>query len=208
MISITPSQKRVRDLYIKYFESNWVYPTYEEAGIGLWMSWAWVFKHIKALENLWILKKTANGQIVRVGGTHQVELLWEISCGYWNDISNIEISFDHYEDKVEVPESILPWTIPWYALKAKGESMEGIWIFEWDILIIKYQTYANEGDIVVAILKNNFEEKAILKEFRTTMKWIINLKPYNRKFSPIVVTSENPIEIRWKLVGIISNFNT
>lgn len=206
MKQISSSQKKIRDFYTKYFEENSIYPTYEEAAIALDMSPAGVFKNIKWLEDLWILTKTSSWQIIRKWNFQELEVAWTISCGTWNDISDIAINTVYdLNEKIEVPTSMLPNNVPWYVLKADWDSMEWVGVYKNDYLVIKYQTYASEWDIVVAILKDNFEEKATLKEYRRTSKGLI-LQPHNSKFSPIVINESNPVEIRGKLVGVIRNY--
>ena len=201
MKDITPSQARVRKFYSSYYDKNWYYPTYEEAWKCLNMSSAWVFKNIKWLESKNILCKNHGGQITRNNSSHKVELIWTVCCGDWSDISDVDAN----KDFIEVPTSMLPENVPWYALKAKWNSMIDAWICNWDCLVIKYQSYANDGDIVVAIIKDWFEERATLKEFHRTMKTVV-LKPYNSVYEPIVLTENNSVEIRWKLVWVIRKY--
>lgn len=201
MKNISQAQARVRNFYCAYYDKNWYYPTYEEAWKSLNMSSAWVFKNIKWLQSKNILCKNHGGQITRNNISKKVELVWTICCWDWIDISDI----DTYKSYIEVPTSMLPENVPWYALKAMWDSMIDAWICDWDCLIIKYQSYANEWDIVVAILKDWFNEKATLKEFHKTMKNVI-LKPHNSLYEPIILDENENIEIRWKLVWVIRKF--
>lgn len=198
MLDITSSQKKIWDFYCKYHDEHWHYPTYEEAWNALWMTPAGVFKNIKWLESQNILTRNRLWQITRNDDSQKVEIAWTISCWYWIDITNIDSNWDF----IEVPTLMLPKNIPWYVLKAQWTSMEGAWIFDWDYLVIKYQTYANEWDIVVAILKEEFGEKATLKKFYRNAKSIL-LKPKNPLYEPIIVDENHPVEIRWKLVWIL-----
>lgn len=201
MLDITPSQKKIWDFYCEYYDKHWYYPTYEEAWKCLWMTPAGVFKNIKWLESQNVLSRNHSWQITRNNDSQKVEILWTISCWYWIDISDRDSS----GETIDVPTSILPKNIPWYVLKAQWDSMEDSWIFDWDYLVIKYQTYANNWDIVVAILRDWFNEKATLKQFYQNTKAVL-LKPKNSKYEPIIINEENPGEIRWKLVWILRTF--
>ncbi|MGI5840832.1 MAG: transcriptional repressor LexA [Patescibacteria group bacterium] len=86
-----------------------------------------------------------------------------------------------------------------YVLQAKGDSMIEDGILNGDYVVIKEQQMANNGDIVVAVLKNGF---ATLKRYyKETDR--IRLQPANSTMMPIYVTD---VEIRGKVVAIIRHF--
>lgn len=87
-----------------------------------------------------------------------------------------------------------------YVLQAKGDSMVDDGILNGDYVVLKEQSEAKNGDIVVAVLKNGF---ATLKRFYRE-KDRIRLQPANSTMSPMFV---NEVEIRGKVVAIIRQFN-
>ena len=87
-----------------------------------------------------------------------------------------------------------------YVLQAKGDSMVDDGILSGDYLVIKEQREANNGDIVVAVLKNGF---ATLKRFYKEVNRI-RLQPANSTMLPIYVKD---VEIRGKVVAVIRQFN-
>lgn len=87
-----------------------------------------------------------------------------------------------------------------YVLQAKGDSMVDDGILNGDYLVIKEQKDANNGDIVVAVLKNGF---ATLKRFYKEVNRI-RLQPANSTMSPMYVTE---VEIKGKVVAVIRQFN-
>lgn len=107
------------------------------------------------------LIKYKNGEIVttpmRKMDTDQEEVmaLGEIVCGDPTE-----------EEEKLMYKATLPTIVfgkgPFYILTAKGDSMEDAGIEEGDILVIRKQTYANEGDIVVALDEEN---RNTLKKF-------------------------------------------
>jgi repressor LexA len=87
-----------------------------------------------------------------------------------------------------------------YVLQAKGDSMVDDGILNGDYVVLKEQSEAKNGDIVVAVLKNGF---ATLKRYyKETDR--IRLQPANSTMSPMFV---NEVEIRGKVVAIIRQFN-
>ncbi len=82
-----------------------------------------------------------------------------------------------------------------YALRVKGESMKNAGILDGDIVIVDRRSYAENGEIVVALLEDEATVKTFYKEdghFR--------LQPQNPDFAPIVV--EN-VEILGKVVAAL-----
>lgn len=86
-----------------------------------------------------------------------------------------------------------------YVLQAKGDSMIDDGILNGDYVVVKEQQFANNGDIVVAVLKNGF---ATLKRFYKEATRI-RLQPANSTMSPIYVTE---VEVRGKVVAVIRQF--
>ena len=87
-----------------------------------------------------------------------------------------------------------------FVLQAKGDSMIDDGILSGDYVVVREQREANNGDIVVAVLKNGF---ATLKRYYREASRI-RLQPANSTMSPIYVTD---VEIRGKVVEVIRKFN-
>jgi repressor LexA len=89
-----------------------------------------------------------------------------------------------------------------FALRVKGTSMIGDLIDDGDIVVIRRQETANDGDTVVALLAGMSEEgEATLKRFyREPDK--IRLEPRNPSMSPIYC-DPNEVRIQGKVVTVI-----
>jgi repressor LexA len=87
-----------------------------------------------------------------------------------------------------------------FILQAKGDSMVDDGVLSGDYLLIREQENADNGDIVVAVLKNGF---ATLKRFYRE-KDRIRLQPANSTMSPIYVSE---VKIKGKVVQVIRQFN-
>lgn len=83
---------------------------------------------------------------------------------------------------VEQIEGYLPWDggEDCFALRVRGESMIGAGIFDGDLVVIRPQNTAANGDIVLALL----EDEATIKRFLRNAGGIW-LMPENEAFSPI-----------------------
>ena len=84
-----------------------------------------------------------------------------------------------------------------FALKVQGDSMIEDGILDGDLVIIKRQDTANNGDIVCALIG----DEATLKRFHQKGNEI-TLKPANKNYDPIVV-SNGEFRILGKVTGVI-----
>ena len=85
-----------------------------------------------------------------------------------------------------------------FLLKVKGRSMIEAGIFEGDLVLVRQQPIAENGDIIVALL----EEDATVKRFFREQEYI-RLQPENKLLSPILVKD---IQILGKVVGVIRKY--
>ena len=88
-----------------------------------------------------------------------------------------------------------------FLLNVKGESMKNIGILNGDLVLVKQQNVAKDGDIVVAQIDNN---EVTLKRFYNCGSYI-RLKPENDEMSDIIVTSDREFRILGLAVGLMRN---
>ncbi len=88
----------------------------------------------------------------------------------------------------------------YFLLKAKGDSMDQKGILDGDLVLVRQQTTAKDGDIVVALI----DEEATIKEFHTAGKMVV-LKPRstNKQHQPIVLTKD--FQVQGVAIETISN---
>ncbi len=91
-----------------------------------------------------------------------------------------------------------------YALRVRGKSMIEDLIDDNDIVVIRAQNTANNGDTVVALLTNGSTEvgEATLKRFYRERGGLIRLQPANSEMKPIVV-NERDVRIQGKVISVI-----
>ncbi len=82
-----------------------------------------------------------------------------------------------------------------FLLRVQGESMINIGIFEGDMLIVRHQNTANNGDVVVARIDDEATVKRFFKE-----KNHIRLQPENDDFDPIITKD---CHIEGLVVGLV-----
>ena len=80
-------------------------------------------------------------------------------------------------------------------LRVRGESMINAGIFDGDIIIVRQQNTAENGDIVVALLDDSATVKTFYKE-----KGYFRLQPENDAMDPILVMN---VDILGKVIGLL-----
>jgi len=83
-----------------------------------------------------------------------------------------------------------------FALRASGDSMTGAGINDGDLIIVRRQQLAENGDIVVAVLNGETTVKRLKLEDRR-----IELVPENPGLAPVKVRPEDDLRILGKVVG-------
>lgn len=102
---------------------------------------------------------------------------------------------------VAVPGSMLSGAGHHYALEVKGDSMIDAGINNGDIVVIKEQTTADNGDIVVALVE---DQEATLKRLRKRGS-AIALEAANPAYETRVYR-DNQVKVQGKLVGLIRTY--
>jgi repressor LexA len=85
-----------------------------------------------------------------------------------------------------------------FTLKIRGDSMSGIGVLDGDIVIVRQQATAQNGEVVVAII----DGEATLKRFIREKERVL-LKPENPAYEDIVVPSDKSLLIAGKMVGLL-----
>ncbi len=102
---------------------------------------------------------------------------------------------------VAVPGSMLSGRGEHYALEVKGDSMIEAGINDGDIVVIRQQVTAENGDIVVALVE---DQEATLKRFRRRGA-MIALEAANPAYETRVYP-DHQVKVQGKLVGLIRSY--
>lgn len=118
-----------------------------------------------------------------------VPLLGKVAAG--NPIEAIENPNEYFS----LPKEFVPKNHDVFTLEVNGESMINVGIFDGDIVIVKKQSNANNGEIVVAMTDEN---EVTLKRFYKESDHI-RLQPENDLLEPIIL---NNVTILGKAIGL------
>jgi SOS regulatory protein LexA len=196
---LTKRQKQVLD-FIKSFKQKKGYaPSLEEIKKHLRLcSVSTAHHHILRLEKEGYIRRAKNEPraIELIGerkeGLVKIPLVGTIAAG--EPIEAIEDP-----EMIKVPKSQLSKSGEHYALKVQGNSMIGEGVFDGDIVVIRKQPTAENGETVVALLGDN--EVTLKKIYREKNRF--RLQPANPNLKPMYAKE---LIIQGKVVTVIRNF--
>lgn len=194
---LTKKQKEVMD-FISSYESDYGYaPSLNEIKDALGISAvSTIHEHISNLISKGFLKRIKGSarslELIKakLGVSMSIPLVGSIACG-----EPLE-AFEESGDEIEIAQDKRFNISDLYALRAKGDSMIEEGILENDLLIIKKQSWASNGDTVVAIIDDN---EATLKRFYKE-KDKIRLQPANSNYKPIF---RREVEVRGIVIKVV-----
>lgn len=108
------------------------------------------------------------------------------------------LAVENIEDTFSIPINYIRSNNELFVLNVSGESMIEAGIFDGDMVILEKTDFAENGDIVAALIENEATLKRFFKE-----KDHIRLQPENRTMDPIIVDS---CKILGKLVGLYREY--
>ena len=202
---LTAKQKKLLDFLVDYYESNLIYPTFDEMRNFLNIkSKSGIHKLLSSLEEKGIVNRLPHK--ARALTINKIEksdnnldkplpFLGRIAAG--NPIEAITGSFE----QISVPNYLLNSKDEHFTLEVIGDSMIDEGIFDGDIVVIKKINTAQTSDIVVALIDDN---EVTLKKFRS-YKNSIALEPANKNFKTRIFGVDR-VKIQGKLVGLIRKF--
>jgi repressor LexA len=142
------------------------------------------------------IRLSASLQRPRAGGdVISVPLLGRIAAG--QPVPVPEGTFSG--ETVDVPRTLVPATDDVYALQVRGTSMIDAFINDGDVILMRHQQTASNGDMVAAWLVN--EEATTLKRYYHEGDRV-RLQPENSQMEPIYIEPAN-LQIQGRVVAVI-----
>ena len=192
---LTKKQKLVLDFVKQYEKKQGYSPSLEEIQRHFKLaSVSTAHFHIKQLQKKGLLtKEEKQGRTIsamKEKKTLEIKLVGNIAAG--QSIETIEMS----DETVTVPRSDIKLPFQHYALRVKGDSMIEDGIFNDDIVVIRSQKTADDGQTVVAIIDDN--QATLKKIFKEKGK--IRLQPANKNLRPFF---RKKVEVRGVVEKII-----
>lgn len=152
--------------------------------------------HLERLEDKGFIRRGEDGSIELIEctkpelGPTAVPLVGVIAAG--TPIEAIE-----NKTMIDIPSNMISGRGEVYCLEVSGESMIDAHICDGDIVVIRKQDQADDGQIVVALLDDG---SATLKTYRRLKNGKVMLIPANPALSPVTL---DKVSIQGKVIGII-----
>ncbi len=108
------------------------------------------------------------------------------------------LATENIEEYVPLPQSFVRDEAS-YVLQVSGDSMIDAGIYDNDFIVVRKQNYADDGDIVVAMI-NSTESEATVKRFYQEGR-NIRLQPENEALDPFIFPA-NEVDILGKVTGL------
>jgi len=194
MQNLTANQKKVLEFIEKYQAKHGFPPTYETIAKQFGYSTKSSVQHyVEALTKKGYLTKErhlSHSLTVHKEG-NLIPLLGKVAAG--RPIENRK-----HNERIEVPTTMMKSAGEYFALQVSGDSMIGEGILDGDYVIIRQQSTANSGDIVVA----EIDDEATIKRFYKK-KDHVELHSANPIYKPILVEAGRLLRIAGIYCGLI-----
>ena len=199
---LTKKQKEVLDFIKSSSQKKGYSPSLEEIQKHFKLaSVSTAHFHVAKLRNLGYLEKEENKSrsidVVNRGGMIQVPLLGTIAAG-----SPLTL-FDVSPETIVVPKNKIPPSSKVYALRVVGDSMIDENIKDGDVVLVRHQETAENGQKVVALINN---QEATLKTFYKEQNRI-RLQPANKNMEPLIFRNGRDISIQGVVLDVIRDIS-
>jgi len=207
MTELSTRQRDVLDYIIAAVQQRGMPPTYREIGDALGISSTnGVADHVKALVRKGYLRKAGGGAArgiqltekarpVERGDTVSVPVIGMVAAGL------PILAEENYERSLHLDASLLTGGDSVYALTVRGDSMIEEGIMEGDLVIVRSQATARNGDIVVALVDDEATVKFFFREGDR-----IRLQPAHPTMDPIYVDARNQTAVQGIVVGVFRQY--
>ena len=195
--SLAPVQRKTFEFLRNFIAENGFGPTLKDIAnyIGA-KSPSTAHFHLERLEAKGFIERGADGAIELKEmdsptlGPTAVPLMGVIAAGH--PIDAIE-----NQTNIDIPPSMISGRGEVYCLEVSGDSMIDEHICDGDIVVIRKQDVADNGQIVVALLEDN---TATLKKYRRLKSGKVMLIPANPTLKPMTL---DKVTVQGTVIGVI-----
>lgn len=197
---LTSRQRQILQFILQHIETRGYPPTVREIGEAVNLSSSsTVHAHLRSLEDAGLIKRDAvltraikllPGSIAKTGTQRvvSVPVIGQVAAG------KPTLAVEDFEETFPLPRDFLGGS-DGFMLTVRGDSMIEDGIRDGDLVVVRRQDTAENGDTVVALLDNEATVKRFYRE-----NGRIRLQPANSTMDPIVVED---VKIIGKVVGLV-----
>lgn len=199
---LPPRQAKVLELIRESLEARGYPPSLRELAAGLKVSGTRAIeKHVQALERKGFLRRRAPGRGQR-GGARSIELLDRPRGGASIPVlgrvaaGRPILAEENREGTLMVDPSVARWK-DCFLLRVRGQSMKDAAILDGDLVLVRPQAAADDGEIVVAMVDGEVTVKRLKRKGGRVI-----LQPENPAFAPMELSGNETSGIVGKVVGV------
>ena len=185
MIELTQKEKDIYDYINDCIEKNGYAPSVRDicAAVGI-KSTSSVHEYLRRLETKGYIKKSSgksralsleSGVSNESSKMKKVPILGKVTAG------QPILAVENYEGFVDFPVTMARGKAGLFALRVMGESMIEAGILDGDIVVVESKRYADDGEIVVAMID---DEATVKRFYKENGKY--RLQPENKDMQPII----------------------
>jgi len=201
---LTARQRSILEFVIRFAMQNGYPPSIREIGAEFEIrSLRGVTNHLDALEAKGFIRRDRSSRGIKVlhpggdqppSGLVSIPILGTIAAGA------PLLAIENREGELMVPRSMLGNDETAFALHVRGDSMVGAHILPGDIVVIRPQETADDGDLVAALIGDEATVKRLRLQDGCAM-----LAPANPAYDPIPMAGKD-CRLIGRVIGLLRNY--
>lgn len=197
MHKLTSRQQQAYSYIVNYLQRHGFAPTLQELAAHLDIKGnLGVLRHLQALEKKGYIERAAGrSRGITLPGrsvVHRLPLLGTVAAGPLSE------ALQEADESIQVDVSLVHGD-GCFVLRVAGDSMIGAQIADGDLAVVRPQSTAENGDIVVVMLNGEATLKRFYRQGRS-----IRLQPENSRLQPIILSAaDGDLQLIGKVTGIM-----
>ncbi|MHB1458164.1 MAG: transcriptional repressor LexA [Armatimonadota bacterium] len=201
---LTVKQKRILEFIADYMNRFGFSPSIRDIKESLEIrNIRGVTVHLDSLENKGYISKGRSHRSIQIlrmpehpedNGSSHIPILGTIAAGL------PLLAIENIEGQIQLPELMMGIDESAFLLRVRGDSMTGAHILPDDLVLIRPQQTANNGDLVAALLGDEATVKRLHIEDNR-----ITLVPANPLYEPIIMR-DSDARIIGKVIGLLRSY--
>jgi repressor LexA len=200
----TKRQEEVLTFIAEYINGHFYPPTIREIADYFAISVKGAHDHVTALKKKGLIKqedkRSRTMELLKEDmdtGFLEIAILGTVAAG------KPILSEENKDGSIKLSRSLLTKNRDYFALRVRGDSMEGVGIMDGDTAIIEKQETVRNGEIAVVML----DEAVTLKRFyRESTR--IRLQPENSKYSPIYCSRDEDVRVLGRVAHVFRSYDS
>jgi repressor LexA len=201
----TKRQEEVLTFIAEYIQEHAYPPTIREIADYFSISVKGAHDHVTALKKKGVIKqedkRSRTMELLRgepdESGFLEIDILGTAAAG------KPILSAENKDGSIRLAKSLLKKNRDYFALRVRGDSMEGVGIMDGDTAVIEKQDAVRNGEIALVMLNEAVTIKTFYRESAR-----IRLQPENPKYSPIYCSSDEDVRVLGRVAHVFRSYDS